>query len=120
MVCFVVGYTGYFQYNQITAASTSSVTFRSRRTDSMLAWQGELICGTAGGFDTSAKGINCLNVNLIKGANPQGGLGCNTSVYMGTGPGAGPTLHTVAMFSSGTADAQVSLCNGKQWTSQAP
>ena len=116
----MLGYTGYFQYNQITAASTSSVTFRSRRTDSMLAWQGELICGTAGGFDTSAKGINCLNVNLIKGANPQGGLGCNASVYMGTGPGAGPTLHTVAMFSSGTADTQVSLCNGKQWTSQAP
>ena len=116
---YLLGYTGWFQYNQITAASTTSVTFRSRRVDGLLAWQGELICGTAGGFDTSAKGINCLNVNLLKGVNPQGGPGCNTSVYMGTGPGAATTLHQVTMFSSTTGDTQVSLCNGKQWTSQA-
>ena len=116
---YLLGYTGYFQYSQITAASTTPVTFRSRRVDGALAWQGELICGTAGGFDTSAKGINCLNVNLVKGANPQGGPGCNTSIYMGTGPGADPTLHTVTMFSSISSDSRVSLCNGRQWTSAA-
>jgi hypothetical protein len=111
---YLLGYTGFFQYSQITAASTTPVTFRSRRTDGMLAWQGELFCGTAGGFDTTAKGINCLNVNLLKGTNPQGGLGCNSSVFMGTGPGAASGLHIVAMFTSINADTEVSLCNGKQ------
>ena len=118
-IAYLLGYKGFFQYSQITAASASTVTFRSRRVDSALAWQGELLCGAVGGFDTYAKGINCFNVNTLKGVNPQGGLGCNTSVLMGTGPGAASTLHTVSMFSS-TGDTQVSLCNGKQWTSQAP
>ena len=120
-IAYLLGYKGFFQYSQITAASATTVTFRSRRVDSALAWQGELFCGTVGvgAFDTFAKGINCFTVNTLQGVNPQGGLGCNASVFLGGTPGAAPTLHTVAMFSGSTADTQVSLCNGKQWTSQA-
>ena len=99
------GYTGYWRFDTIVVASTTTTTFQSYRLlDNALAWTGNLECGVAGGA-----GINCVNVLAN---NPQGGAGCN--INMGIASNSG--WHHFYM-SETNQDTYLYICNGPQHSS---
>lgn len=97
-------YTGYFRFDAVVAASTTTTVFQSyRSSDNALAWTGNLGCGGGGA------GVNCYEV---LSNNPQAGAGC--VINMGTASNVG--WHHFYM-SDGNQDTYLYICNGPQHSS---
>jgi hypothetical protein len=104
-------YTASWTFGALVPESTTPTTMESHRAvDEALAWTGRLDCGSTGGVNTGARGINCLNVNI--GPNPQGGLGCMFNM----GASSSSTWHHFYM-SDYNSDTYLYICNGAQHTS---
>lgn len=107
----VKDYTARFSFDEITPPSSTVTTMRSyRAADNALSWEGNLICGVAGGYHPNAKGIACYNIE--RGPNPAGGAGCN--INMGRAVNGG--WHELAM-SNHNSDTYLYICNGAQHSS---